>query len=386
MEHSRTISALTTLSPIVPERTRQLRSRLAVVRYTPGLARPLLQLSFIHYARWIILEGLPSAAGGWYGLRSKYLLFEGTYDGTETDYLRTFADIVPVRLAKLWGACVGFEAQAEGGGGPMSDNLVPFGFRRFVATNELEVLDFFAAYPQATVVDVRQAIAMHDLVAHAGRSSDGEDAALERAAQVGPMALGPTSAPLSARERIGALYRLWQRSLRGHYGVNPITLVTPFSTEHAAALRELCQHRSVLTGLSGTQTHFARLALIPPWLTDVGQSGADRLPTSYLLFTSDYWGHQYDHIEALRTHLSGTFGTLREMGSCGPAPDDRVAFHAWADNHSLTTRYYVAGYPPRSVTALEHYLEQREIVAQLYADDAEPPASTLLAAMDTEDD
>ena len=316
MEHPRTISALTTLSPIVPERIRGLRSRLRVVRYTPGLGRPLLQIGFIHYARWIILDVLPSAAGGSSGLRSKYLLFEGSYDGAETDYLRTFADIVPARLAELWRACVGFEAQAQGRGASMSDTLVPFGFRRFVAGNELRVLDFFAALPATTVVEVRQAIGMHDLVAGAARSSDGEDAALRRAVQVGPMAFGPTSAPLTTRERISEVYAPWRRGLLGRYGVNPLTVVAPFPTERVSELRGLCNSQSLLTGLSSTQTHFARIAVIPPWLTDVGQPHADLLPTSYLLFTSDAWA-----IRTITSRLSEPISATRSPHSGKWVPD-----------------------------------------------------------------
>src|SRR5438477_11106132 len=114
MDHIGTTRALTTLSPILPERLRALTNRLRVVRYTPGLGRPLLELGFIHYARWLILDWLPAPSdrderapprrGGRRGLRWKYLLFESNYDRDEEDYLRTFADIVPARLAKPWGA------------------------------------------------------------------------------------------------------------------------------------------------------------------------------------------------------------------------------------------------------------------------------------------
>ena len=74
------------------------------------------------------------------------------------------------------------------------------------------------------------------------------------------------------------------------------------------------------------------------------------------------------------------------MGAGYPAVADRVAFHAWINDHSLPVRYYVAGYPPRSVTAIKHYLAQRAKVAELYAENPEPQASRLLSVLDDEDD
>src|SRR4051812_37500518 len=71
------VRRLSTLSPVLPDRGRDLARRLRLLRNVPGLARPLMQLDFVHYARWTILDALPPAdgTGGWTGLRSKYLYF-----------------------------------------------------------------------------------------------------------------------------------------------------------------------------------------------------------------------------------------------------------------------------------------------------------------------
>jgi len=383
MDHVGTTRPLTTLSPIRPDRMRDLTNRLRIVRYTPGLGRPLLQLGFIHYARWLVVDSLPPPVGngGRIGLRWKYLLFESNYDGREQDYLRTFADVLPARIAKLWGACFGFEIYAQRGHGA---NLAPSGFLAFVERNRLEVVDFYAAYPSATAIDVRQAIRLKHLVAEALDES-GEDSAIRRIAQAGPIALGPVSAPLTLRERLQELYNPWKSAMVGRYGVNPLTVVTPLAHADERALRRLCKQASPLRGLADTETHFARLAIIPRRLMDLGQPDPDILETSYLLFTSDAWGQSYDQIEAIRTRLGGIADQL--WGGCDgyDGHRDRARFHAWVNGHSLPTRYYVAGYPPRTVSEIKLSLKERAQVADSYVAEPHPPASRLLAALDTAD-
>ena len=99
--------AITTLSPVIPERLHSLRRGLRIVRYVPGLGRPLLQLAFIYFGRWMLIRKLPAADGGRFKtrLKSPYLLFESNYDGSWSDYLDAFADRLPARLAGLWGNC-----------------------------------------------------------------------------------------------------------------------------------------------------------------------------------------------------------------------------------------------------------------------------------------
>ena len=158
--------------------------------------------------------------------------------------------MVPVRLAKLWGACFGFDTEVERG--PMGRVLVPGRFRSFVSRNKLHVLDFYAAYPNATVSDVQQAIGMEDLLAIATEHPTDEDWALSRIDEIGPMSLGPVSAPLTLRERAEALYRPWRRAVLGRYGVNPLTVVTPIADGDLRELCDFCAQDTLLAGLVGT--------------------------------------------------------------------------------------------------------------------------------------
>ncbi|HTX12144.1 MAG TPA: hypothetical protein VME22_26245 [Solirubrobacteraceae bacterium] len=379
MDQAGTTRALTTLSPILPQRTRELTNRLRVVRYTPGISRPLLQLALIHYARLMILDWLPPSEGngGWRGLRWKYLLFESNYDGTHADYVRTFAEVLPARILAMWSACFGFDTTVRAKGIPLASS----GFQRFLELNQLEVLEFYAAYPYATTLDVRQAILLQAILAEASREAGGHDLARELTGETATAALGPTSPPLTIRQRFSAVYDPWRRSLSGRYGVNPLTIITPLPHGLDETLREACADRRLLEGLSETQTHFARLVILPRHLTDLGQPDADMLDTPYLLFSSDAWGTAYDQIEAIRTKLGDSCDLI--WGRCYGYPEDRgrnpEAFHAWVSSHMLPVRYYVAGYPPYPVNEIKRFVQERDRVAKTYARESYPSLVELLA-------
>jgi hypothetical protein len=110
------------------------------------------------------------------------------------------------------------------------------------------------------------------------------------------------------------------------------------------------------------------------------------LETPFLLFTSDSWGNPYGYLESMRAALGDTLAHI--WGACPgyPGHDDRALFHAWINSHTLPTRYYVAGYPPRSVTEIRRYLDQRAGVAAMYAEQPYPPESRLLGELDDQGD
>jgi hypothetical protein len=377
------VNTLTTLSPIVPERLGELKHRLRVVRYVPGLGRPLLELGFIHYARWSIIDGLPSAGGGWRGLRSKYLLFQSSFDGEEQDYLDAFADVLPARLAKMWGACVGFEANVERVRGARGRIVAPYAFRDFVKLNSLDLLAHYDAYeyPASTV---RQAIGMEDRIAAAGDDYAGREALLDRIPEVGSMALGPAPGPLTTKERVRAVCKPWVRAVRGRYGVNPLTVVLPLKPGAPSVETQALWEKpksSPLEALDKTDTHFARLAVIPPQVKDVGQPSPDRLDGSYLLYTSDFGGNPYSHIERLFAKRAAMVEIWKLCEGFTTTMSNQT-FHAWLDDHTIPTRYYVAGYPPRRVDEIDRYVVQRTDVRADYKPDDPPSPGRLIKTWD----
>jgi hypothetical protein len=346
---------------------------LALIRYTPGLGRPLLDLGFIHYARWAVVDALPQA-GGWRGLRSKYLLFQGIYDGAERDYLDVFSEVIPSRIAAVWSACAGFEEHVEHAPAARGRVIAPKAFREFVDRNKLEGIAMYTAYRE-TANAVRQAILMADRLAdlHAFPT---RDAAYGRRVQaIGSMAVDPSPDRGSLRDRIDAVFEPWKDAVRGRYGVNPLTLAFPIDMGSPLAAR--IKRARLLPCLSGSETHYARICEIPGTLGDAAKR-RDRLTTAYLLFTSDYFGDRRSYVEFLRRRLDVHDALLTEgiPGFCGTK--DRGRFHAWVDDHSLRTDYYVAGYPPRSVGEIRELTRTRAKVAREYASRRHPTAGEIV--------
>jgi hypothetical protein len=189
------------------------------------------------------------------------------------------------------------------------------------------------------------------------------------------MALTPAPAPATLRERFDAIYDPWRRALTGDYGVNPLTIATPLDGDRAAALAAACRHERPLAGLAGTETHFARLALMPARLMDLGQPDPDVLRNPYLLYTSNHYGDAYSHLEEIRSRGAAD----RIWGDClnYPGSGAQAPFHAWINAHRLPTQYYVSGYPPRRVRDVAHDVERRSAVARAYDDQRDPTPTRL---------
>ena len=116
-------------------------------------------------------------------------------------------------------------------------------------------------------------------------------------------------------------------------------------------MRQACQAGGSPPRPIGDTDPFRWLVIVPRHMVDLGQPGADVLETPYLCLLR-CMGTAYDQIEAIRTKLGATADLI--WGQCSGYPSDRnpEAFHAWVDSHTLPIRYFVAGYPPRSVTRI----------------------------------
>jgi hypothetical protein len=305
--------AITTLTPV--RHRRRLAFHLWLVRHAPRFGRPLEQLAFIYFARWTIIDRLPPAQK----LRTPYLLFESNFDGSWGEYLDAFADRLAKRITRLWGTCYGYERhvlQRKRG-----HRFPPGDFKRFVQRNELRVLRFHAAYPDATTVIVRQAIAL------------GERNEIDEVAS--SLALGP--APVA-------------RPRRGRDRVEPLTLALPLAHDPPV------EHVDLAT-VPGT--HFARFVRIGPELIDLGQP-REVLDHPYLLFTSNHDGTRDEYLRALATAADAVW---RACAGYPGRPDPE-----WLAAHALETDYFVIGYPPRTVGEIRELLAKRTRTAHAIAE------------------
>jgi hypothetical protein len=344
------IARLATLSPVRPERLDSLYRRLAFVASFPGVGRPLLDVATIHYARWIVLGSLPHPDGSkrrW-PLNWNYLLFAATYDGPRDVYLNTFADVLPLRLAALFGNCFGFESRVQDAPGADGRAFPAYAFRDFVMQNrlcELQSHDYFTE----TVRTIRQALAIERTVRR--RDRWGKIPLARVQSEVTSMALGPPPTAPGVRDAVGSQ---WTRIARRGHLVNPLTVVAPLARGWSRPLGRLSELPDTL---------FARLVLIPSTIQQqLGQQHPDRLLTDYLLFMSDYYGKRDDYIETLRNKpdVEAIFGQCNGF----PGVRGRYAFHDWISSHSLKTRYYVTGYAAPPVKDLGRLLDGRARIAR----------------------
>ncbi|MDQ4098021.1 MAG: hypothetical protein M3144_09165 [Actinomycetota bacterium] len=143
--------ALTVLTPIIAGHEIQLR---AALRSLPvGGDSPLARVPRTHFGRWVIVpqpafEGPPQRPDPW---KSQYLIFTSCFDGDLDSYLYDLCTLMGDDADRVWSHCVGYPGSAE-----------PAAFARYLRHNQVDTQVFFAAYPDATVDDVRESLARRD--------------------------------------------------------------------------------------------------------------------------------------------------------------------------------------------------------------------------------
>ena len=167
-DHDKTgvVSALTVFAPIVPGHEEAVRE---VIEGLPrGEASPLARLSQLHCSRLQIFDRLVHQGGGQKpdSLLSSWLVFTSSYDGELDAYLDAICDEIPTEADSWWSHCVGYPGTSDRAG-----------FRRYVRSHHRRTDLFAAAYPPATVGDVREALALRGRLLDFVVDTQGLDAA-----------------------------------------------------------------------------------------------------------------------------------------------------------------------------------------------------------------
>jgi hypothetical protein len=161
--------ALTVITPIAPGAAGDLRGYLDGLRAGPS---PLARLPRTHFGRWVIVEDLvPEDERRPAHLDAPQLVFTACFDGERDSWLDELCRDLETEAAAIWGRCAG--APAPPAGAPLRDYLVG---------HQVTTGFFVAAYPQATVADVRAALEQRErLIAFARRAECMGPAELQRA-------------------------------------------------------------------------------------------------------------------------------------------------------------------------------------------------------------
>jgi hypothetical protein len=144
-------TAITVLTPIKPGGTPLERVVFFLGEHIKMLNQSLSELSFIHYARWTIITGLPfnGPPQQHEKLHYDYLFFETNFNGTWDEYIDAFSEVVPDRMKAIWGTSFGFP-------GPQ-----PVGpFKAYIHANDLPIAHYYGAYPDATTKMVVSALSV----------------------------------------------------------------------------------------------------------------------------------------------------------------------------------------------------------------------------------
>jgi hypothetical protein len=127
---------LTLVTVVDPARVDRVRAVLAGIdSYAKRLAPPgsLIGISTIHFVRWLLID------------RGRRLLFISDYDGSWESYIDEFAEMILSGLDAIWETSYGMP--------PDGARDYP-AFKRFLRSHQVPSDIFFAAYPDATVLNV----------------------------------------------------------------------------------------------------------------------------------------------------------------------------------------------------------------------------------------
>lgn len=139
--------ALTVMTPVLAHRADTLRAYLSDL--PPGENGPLARMRTTHFARWLVLDDLvyqgpPQKQDR---LQSPYLVFVSSFDGELDRYLADMVALMGPEMDEIWGSCVGYPGSAN-----------PKAVARYLKHNQIDTSFFVAAYPDATVGEVRASL------------------------------------------------------------------------------------------------------------------------------------------------------------------------------------------------------------------------------------
>ncbi len=144
------VYAMNAITPMKPWKTWIVRVLLYVLSQVKSSQKDLVNLSFIEFARWVIIprSRFPYLANGQEkeDLKYDYLLFFSNFNGTWNQYIDAFSAVLSARLNLVW-------RWSEKFPGSVPVTL----FKQYIAGVQFDTDYYYVAYPHATANDVKSA-------------------------------------------------------------------------------------------------------------------------------------------------------------------------------------------------------------------------------------
>ena len=144
------VYALNVITPMKTWKTWLLRLVFFVLWNVKHLQNDLINLSFIQFARWVIIprNSFPYLGGNQKreSLQYDYLLFFSNFNGTWNQYIDAFSAVLSKGLNLIWRWSEKY---------PGSVPITPF--KQYIAQVQFDTDYYYTAYPQATANDVKSA-------------------------------------------------------------------------------------------------------------------------------------------------------------------------------------------------------------------------------------
>jgi hypothetical protein len=142
--------AMNTITPMKIRNTWIVRFFFFLFGLIKPLQSGLVNLSFIHFARWVIIKHnqFPHMSDQQpkEDLKYDYLLFFSNFNGTWNQYIDAFSSVLSRDLNAVWGLCEKF---------PGAVPVTPF--KQSIAALQFQTDYYYTAYPYATTNDVKAA-------------------------------------------------------------------------------------------------------------------------------------------------------------------------------------------------------------------------------------
>lgn len=142
--------AMNAITPMKPWKTWIVRAFFFILGHIKPLQKDLVNLSFIHFARWVVIprHKFPHLGGKQQDeeLRYDYLLFFSNFNGTWNQYIDAFSAVLSRGLNAIWRW-----SEKYPGAQPVT------AFKQYIARCQFDTDYYYTAYPYATTNDVKAA-------------------------------------------------------------------------------------------------------------------------------------------------------------------------------------------------------------------------------------